>query len=801
MQHFWNMQNKLVASFAAVAILTNVLLTATLYGQFRAKTRHNLRERLGVAVGLAALQLDADTHAGLRTPADEASPAYRALKAQLQRVHALAPDTQFVYTMRQDDAGRIRCVVDDERDPATVSHIGDVLEPAGAALRTNFASLTGPVVEREFYRNASGTWLSGYAPFFRRDGTLEGVLGMDLDADRVLAPERETLGLALLILAPTVLLAVALGWLLGRHLAAPIRALQEGANRVARGRLDATVLVRHHDEIGDCAAAFNRMAGELVQARQKQRQEFTERHQTLLTLQETERHYRELADSLPLSIFEIDANGRFTFVNRLAWSTFGYPPDTDLTRLQVADIIAPRDRESARENFRRLMAGEEIGFQEYLALRKDGSTFPIMARSQRVCRRDAPPSLRGFLVDMTDKRALEEATARRQQLESLGLLAGGIAHDFNNLLVGILGNLALARSGPDGRPGELGELLQDAEDAARQAKELTQQLLTFAQDGAPIRHPAALKTILETSARFVLRGSASKYRLRIAPDLWPVEVDATQISQVIQNLVLNADQAMPGGGEVLLEAGNLNLTDPSGLPLPPGPYVRVAVVDHGPGIPAEHREKLFGAYFTTKVQGRGLGLATAASILKKHHGHIRAVTRPGAGAVFEFYLPASAAIPAPPPPAAAPHTTRNTGRILVMDDGEQVLQVLRRTLEGYGFECVVTPDGARAVAAFAEAERSGRPFRAVILDLTVPGGMGGREALRRLRQVNPRVRAIISSGYAHDPVMKNCRAQGFAGALAKPYVPEELVRVLEEALRDGPSQGLQAAANRTKEPA
>ncbi len=317
------------------------------------------------------------------------------------------------------------------------------------------------------------------------------------------------------------------------------------------------------------------------------------------------------------------------------------------------------------------------------------------------------------------------------------------------------------------------------EKAALRARDLTQQLLTFAKGGAPVRQTASLIELIRESTDFALRGSKVRAEFNLATDLAPADVDASQIHQVIHNLVLNAVQAMPEGGLVRVEAQNHKLVSRAEAPLPPGDYIRICVRDQGPGISPDLLPKIFDPYFTTKHGGSGLGLATAFSIIKRHDGHITAESTLGDGAVFYLYLPASKN-PVPEPRKEAPANYKGSGKVLVMDDEEPVRALACTMLRHFGYEPLPCKDGAEAVIRYNQAKRKGEPFTAVIMDLTIPGGMGGREALQQIRAGDPAVRAIVSSGYSNDPVMAKYREHGFKGVVEKPYTIEELGRVLHD---------------------
>ncbi|MDQ5977362.1 MAG: two-component system, cell cycle sensor histidine kinase and response regulator CckA [Verrucomicrobiota bacterium] len=377
---------------------------------------------------------------------------------------------------------------------------------------------------------------------------------------------------------------------------------------------------------------------------------------------------------------------------------------------------------------------------------------------------------------------LQTELERSSRLESLGVLAGGIAHDFNNLLTSILGNLGLASM--DKRVMDAaGDCLAEAERGARRARDITQQLLTFAKGGDPVRTAVALPDIVTEAANFARHGSNVRFEFDLPADLPPGDVDAGQISRVVHNLVINAVQAMPDGGLVQLSLVAATLRAGEVDALPAGPYLRLTISDSGPGIPADVLPRIFDPYFSTKSQAgsSGLGLATVRSIVKKHNGHIEVESRLGQGTTFRLWLPAAGQESPATGQAGWRSIAHLPARILVMDDEDVIRRVVGRMLALAGHETVFALDGAEAVRAYVAARQSGRPFDVVIFDLTVPGGMGGREALQELLKIDPRVRAVASSGYSSDPVMGNPRAYGFRVSLPKPYDIPDLMRAVEAA--------------------
>ena len=385
------------------------------------------------------------------------------------------------------------------------------------------------------------------------------------------------------------------------------------------------------------------------------------------------------------------------------------------------------------------------------------------------------------LRDVTQRSRLEAELLRASKLESIGVLAGGIAHDFNNLLTVVMGNLAMALL--DDRTREAGEKwLREAERGTMRARDLTQQLLTFAKGGEPVRRAVLLPEVVREAAEFTLHGAAVRCEFDIASDLRPADVDQGQIGQVVQNLVINARQAMPGGGTMRVGLRNEVLADSATLPA--GAYLRLEITDTGCGIAPEHLSRIFEPFFTTKEGGTGLGLATVYSIIRKHRGHIAVDSAAGRGTTFRVWLPA-AQTQAATAENDAGLLTPIRGRVLFMDDEEPIRIVTKALLDRLGLEATLTADGGEAVREYAAARISGRPYDLVVVDLTVPGGMGGAEAMREILKLDPAARGIVSSGYSSDPVMANFRAHGFRGSVPKPYRIADFARTLREVLNGG----------------
>jgi signal transduction histidine kinase/CheY-like chemotaxis protein len=387
----------------------------------------------------------------------------------------------------------------------------------------------------------------------------------------------------------------------------------------------------------------------------------------------------------------------------------------------------------------------------------------------------------GLIEDISGKKELENERIKASKLESIGILAGGIAHDFNNLLTVILGNITLAKKHID-PDNTAAQRLTEAEKAVIRTRDLTQQLLTFSKGGDPIKRAVPIADIIMDSAIFALRGSNVKYKFDIPKNLWRTKVDAGQFSQVIQNLVINAGQAMPEGGAITITACNETVTvAEGGLPLPTGKYVKVSVADEGTGIPEDAIPRIFDPYFTTKEEGSGLGLSIVHSIIKNHAGHIQIKSEPGKGTVFHIYLPAITR-KKKQEQILVEKIISGSGKILFMDDEDMIRDFAAELLKELGYTVAVAEDGKKAVQLYTEAKETGKPFTAVIMDITIPGGMGGKEAIKEIREVDADAKVIVSSGYAKDPIMSNYKEYGFVGVVPKPYNLEELSQELHRVL-------------------
>ncbi len=488
-------------------------------------------------------------------------------------------------------------------------------------------------------------------------------------------------------------------------------------------------------------------------------------------------------------VITTDTGGRVVLLNRVAEQLTGWSQDMARGR-PLAEVFRTVSEDSGRpcpDAVQQVMTGSASTCQEHqvLLIARDASRRNISHSGAPIL--DSQGRSMGVVLvfrDITRQLLLEAEVIRSKKLESLGVLAGGIAHDFNNILTAILGNLSLIEVALGRDPDTVRDMARQGRKAALRARDLVRQLQTFAKGGEPVRGAAAIDEIIRESADFVLRGSKVACTYHFPPDLWFADIDASQISQVIQNLVINAKQAMPGGGRLEITCANVSKKPDDPLPLAEGLYIRVTVRDQGAGMSADTLGRIFDPYFTTKETGHGLGLAICHSIIRRHGGCITVTSEAGRGTEFTFYVRATRKGPARGTAATAGDGPA-CGRILVMDDDPLVGESTRRMLEHLGYQVTLVADGRDAVARYRQAREEARPFSLVIVDLTVPGGMGGEETAGALRRLDPAARVLVTSGYFDNPVLANFRDHGFAGVLVKPFHVAELASALDRILATG----------------
>jgi len=508
----------------------------------------------------------------------------------------------------------------------------------------------------------------------------------------------------------------------------------------------------------------------------------TERKVIENNLQQSEAKYRSLVDSAGAVIASINLSGELNFVNETACQLMGYTK-AELLGKPFTILVHEDDRDQLLDKFILALNEETPGpHLEFRAMCNDGNIVWFTTHPTKLKIDGKVAGFSAILHDITEHKRMESELLKTQKLEAIGLLAGGIAHDFNNILMAITGNISLAKL--DIFPGEsIYTKLEEVEKASFRAKDLTQQLLTFSRGGAPIKKTASIRELLIDSVNFALRGANIDCRFSIANNLWNTEIDTGQISQVINNMVINAKEAMPDGGCITVTAENFIIDKAFCSPLRKGHYIKLSIEDQGIGIHQNDLPKLFDPYFTTKESGHGLGLSTSYSIIKNHDGWITAQSKLGEGTVFRIFLPATLK-------KIVKHAMSNeisrtqSGRVMIMDDDQTIREIGASMLTCIGYnEVEYATNGDNAVTMFRQAKEAGKPFDLIILDLTVPGGKGGKDIIRQLIEINPGVKAIVSSGYANDPVMSKFADYGFDGVIAKPYTIAELSKVIDEITR------------------
>ncbi|MEJ2033032.1 MAG: PAS domain S-box protein, partial [Deltaproteobacteria bacterium] len=524
----------------------------------------------------------------------------------------------------------------------------------------------------------------------------------------------------------------------------------------------------------------------LSEANERLHLEVIERQQAENSLRESEEKHRNLVERANDGIFILRDN-HFKYVNPALAELLGYTQEEFLS-LTCDRILAPDVREILHDRHQRRMAGEKVPCRfETRVVHKNGQIIEVEFNVGLITYEGEPASL-AFVRDIRERKQLEEERAKVGRLESIGVLAGGIAHDFNNLLTGILGNVSFAKFLVDGG-SKAARLLSNAEKISLRARELTQRLITFAEGGEPVKKILHLKEFLPQAVEFALSGSGIHSRFTIAEDLWQVEGDPDQLRQLISILVLNAREAMPGGGEIEVGAENIEVTKTNNLE--EGRYVRLIFADFGKGIAPELLPRIFDPYFSTKEmgphKGTGLGLAIAYSIVRRHGGLIEVDSQVDLGTTVTIHLPAARHQEFRSLADLAGNQPGQGKKILLLEDDPEVRDIAQDILQFMGYEAASAATGEQTIERYRQAQKNGRTFDAVILDLTIRGGMGGIATMEKLLQLDPGVRAVVASGFANEPVLTDYRHYGFKAAITKPYHLEELNGVLEKILA-GPAR-------------
>lgn len=523
----------------------------------------------------------------------------------------------------------------------------------------------------------------------------------------------------------------------------------------------------------------------------------------------SEEIYHTLIDNIQDGLFLIQ-DGKLKFVNEAFSRIPGYTVD-EVLGMEFQDFVAPEDRNMVVDRYVRMMKGEKVlSNYEFHGIRKNETNRTTIYLVCSLITYQGKPAVLGTVKDITKRKQLEEQMQlindeleeriierttelkqtykqlyHAQKMESVGILAGGIAHDFNNLLTVILGNILLAKRDVDPEDKVFNVLLE-AEDASLRAKDLTQELLTFSKGGEPIKRTISIAKLIKDTVNFTIRGTNVTCKFEIPDNLYNIDGDDVQITQVISNIIINADQAMLEGGTIRVRCENVTISSENeNTTLPENKnFIRISIEDHGTGMPKEQISLIFDPFFTTKEKGSGLGLATAYSIIKKHGGQITVESEVGAGSTFYIYLPAAQEKVSPKADMdVIEKPSEGSGeRILVMDDDENIRFLLSEILTSYGYMTESACDGAQAIELYKRAHESANQFDLVILDLTIPAGIGGKETIKELIKIDPDVRGIVSSGYSNDAIMANYRQYGFSGVISKPYRPDDLVRIVQDVL-------------------
>ncbi len=512
----------------------------------------------------------------------------------------------------------------------------------------------------------------------------------------------------------------------------------------------------------------------------------TDREQALIA---SEHKYKTLFENASNLIQMVNPDGKILYVNQAWRDTFGYSQE-EVANLSIFDVICTDCKEHCQTVFQQVLSDPQLHHIATSFSAKDGRKILIEGTAICTYEQGRPLFTQCIFNDITEKTRLQEELTKAQRLESLGYLAGGIAHDFNNLLTAVLGNLSLARIYAE--PGSLlADYLDKTEKAAFRGKGLTKQLLTFAKGGEPVKKNLSIAELLVDATSFILKGSKSHCTYSFTNDLWQVEGDEGQLSQVAQNLVINASQAMPNGGTISISAVNQRLREGEIPTLPAGRFVKIVFHDQGCGIPPEHLPQIFDPYFSSKNDGTGLGLAISYSIISKHGGAIQVASEKGQGTTFTIFLPASA-------PKPNPHdnqdkktptiTSQIELKILIMDDDRTVRDIITAMLTALHCQVEESTNGHEAITAFTRAREANSPFDCVLMDLVIPDGMGGKETIAAMLALDPSVKVIAVSGYASDPIMANHRAFGFSGILPKPFSFDELQQVLAQVCGPNPKK-------------
>lgn len=656
------------------------------------------------------------------------------------------------------------------------------------AVTASVDEFMGPILDARSTHMKAADYLTGITNEIFRSMRRIGILYM---------------GLGLLI---TSLIAYGVG----RFFSRSITELRRATHQVNEGNFDVSVRPSMSGEVRTLMEDFNRMVHQLAATTVSKRLlEESEKH--LIDVNYNLRHeinIRKLAEkalaaekerlavtlsSIGDGVITTDNSGKVLLINGAAETLTGWSSEKAVEHAftDIFHAVDEKTRTPVEDPVRVITeTGKPIDFERIAVLiGRDGTERSIAISGSPI--KDKDHTIHGVVIvfrDITEKKKMEEELLRVRKLESIGTLAGGIAHDFNNLLAVILGNISFAKMLTD-PSGKIHKRLTDAEEATIKGKELTYRLLAFSKGGESLKRVISLKEIIRDSAGLTLSGSNIKCTFSFPDDLKKVEINEDEIGQVIHNIVQNAKEAMPQGGRIEIRADNIVLGSGETIPLPEGEYVKISVKDHGHGISEEDLSRVFDPYFTTKeignVKGMGLGLAICYTTVKNYGGFITAESELNIGTTINVYLPAYKKTAVDKRLAEREQGVTKTGyKVLYMDDENSLRDIAGEILEHVGYNVAFACDGAEAIRMYSEAMVSGKPFDIVIMDLTIPGGMGGAETMKRLYEMDHGVKAVVTSGYADNPIVQDFKKYNFSGMIAKPYNIDELVRVIESVMAD-----------------
>lgn len=529
---------------------------------------------------------------------------------------------------------------------------------------------------------------------------------------------------------------------------------------------------------------------ELTVANKMLREEIGERMKAEEALAEDKEYLSVTLRSIADGVITTDRDGSVVLLNRVAEDLTGWRLQDAVGRPlgEILQVVDEETREQNADPFDRVAgSGEVVMLSEGAVLLGHDGTERVVSYSGAPIRSQAG-KIRGMVLvirDISERRKLEERLFKNRKLESVSVLAAGIAHDFNNILTGIMTSLFVARTQvkPD---SETYQLLSEAEQSAFRASSLTKQLLTFAKGSTPVRQRLPVRELIEETAGFCLSGSLADYELELSEDLFDVELDRGQMDQALSSIIVNAEESMPDGGLIRIRAENRTIGSEHGLPVRKGHYVAISVTDQGGGIPEDDLHRIFDPYYTTKPNHNGLGLTTAHSVVSQHDGCIDVESVVGKGATFYVYLPAAEVREQKHEWDMEDSTDSPVARrrVLFMDDEDYIRRTAAKLLEHIGYETTTAARGEEVLDLYRESLDESRPFDVVVLDLSVNGGKGARETISELRQLDPEVRAVVTSGYATDPILNDFRRFGFTAALSKPYTVQTIEQAIAKALEE-----------------